>query len=251
MSEQTTIVIGVDCATQPKKVGLARGALEPDGTARLTDATQQPSHDAIAATVAGWVQPDRLCLIALDAPLGWPSALGATLATHEAGQTIATPPNALFRRATDRFVKAHIGKQSLDVGADRIARTAHAALALLERVRARTGQSIPLAWSEDLTATGAIEVYPAATLQARGARSAGYKKRNNDPERREVAEALSAAVTVAPALAERLVTNDDLLDAAVCVLAGVDFLRGDAMPPPDPRIAAKEGWIWVKRLASV
>jgi hypothetical protein len=27
-------------------------------------------------------------------------------------------------------------------------------------------------------------------------------------------------------------------------LAGADFLRGDAHPPDEPALAAKEGWIW-------
>jgi hypothetical protein len=37
----------------------------------------------------------------------------------------------------------------------------------------------------------------------------------------------------------------DALDAALCVLAGVDFLGGNARPPEDPGLARTEGWIWV------
>jgi hypothetical protein len=39
----------------------------------------------------------------------------------------------------------------------------------------------------------------------------------------------------------------DSLDAIICVLAGMDFLKGDAHPPEKSELAAKEGWIWVKR----
>ena len=37
----------------------------------------------------------------------------------------------------------------------------------------------------------------------------------------------------------------DALDAAVCVLAGRDFIRGHALSPPDLDEAKREGWIWV------
>jgi len=41
--------------------------------------------------------------------------------------------------------------------------------------------------------------------------------------------------------------NDDALDAAICVLAGADFLRGEAAEPPDIETARKEGWIWFRK----
>jgi hypothetical protein len=42
--------------------------------------------------------------------------------------------------------------------------------------------------------------------------------------------------------------NDDVLDAAVCVLAGADFLSGKAMEPDEEekKYAEQEGWIWVR-----
>jgi hypothetical protein len=73
-------------------------------------------------------------------------------------------PNELFRRATDDDIKLRLGKRPLDVGADRIARTAAAALKLLDRLRRETGRPIPLAWTPDEDPTWrAIEVYPVAT----------------------------------------------------------------------------------------
>jgi hypothetical protein len=41
-----------------------------------------------------------------------------------------------------------------------------------------------------------------------------------------------------------LATSADLVDAAVCVLAGADFLSGRAMGPADRTLAEREGWIW-------
>lgn len=35
----------------------------------------------------------------------------------------------------------------------------------------------------------------------------------------------------------------DVLDAALCVVAGADFLAGNVAAPPDPERARKEGWI--------
>jgi len=41
-----------------------------------------------------------------------------------------------------------------------------------------------------------------------------------------------------------LATSADLIDAAVCVLAGDDFIAGRAMNPEDHSLAEREGWIW-------
>ena len=49
-----------------------------------------------------------------------------------------------------------------------------------------------------------------------------------------------------PADTSTMEDNDNVLDAALCVLAAVDFLRGDAMEPEDQPKAWKEGWIWVR-----
>lgn len=240
-------IIGVDCATQVKKVGLARGVW--DGTAvRLTDVAQA---GALAPALRDWIAPQGRTLLALDAPLGWPEALGRQLQAHAAGAPLATPPNTLFRRTTDQVVKRATGKLPLDVGADRIARTAHMALTLLADLRALTGQAIPLAWQPDFaTAVAAIEVYPAGTLAARGWPSTGYKGTAGRAARDVLLQRLAGVIDLACDTAG-LATNDDLLDAAVAVLAGADFLRGDVIHPSDLTLARKEGWIWVSPPADV
>jgi hypothetical protein len=50
---------------------------------------------------------------------------------------------------------------------------------------------------------------------------------------------------------ERLIACDDMLDAAVCVLAGADFLRSTCVPPERAQVATamSEGWIWFRRPA--
>jgi hypothetical protein len=155
----------------------------------------------------------------------------------------------MFRRATDRFIKKELGKTPLDVGADRIARTAHAALRLLGDLRERLSAPIPLAWTPACIAgVAAIEVYPAATLLAHGLRSNGYKAAQQIAQRRELVGQLRSRlmfVTQTPILEG----NADALDAVVCLLAAKDFLEDRAMPPPDQLVAEREGWIWASRVA--
>jgi hypothetical protein len=236
-------VIGIDCATVPANVGLARARLE-GGRWRVLDALVASPAWPPADVVAGWLHEDPSTLLALDAPLGWPAGLGAALAPHRAGDPIAAPIETLFNRVTDRALQARIGKRPLEVGADRIARTAWAALDLLEQLREATGRPIPLAWAPDTTDFPAtIEVYPAATLIAHGLPTRGYKHPGSEPR-----------ATIGPWLHARLDLDDrDLstmpghaLDAVLCIAAGIDFLTGDALGPDDPEAARREGWIWVR-----
>lgn len=243
------IVIGIDCATDPKKVGIALADCNEDRCA-LVAVELGKSHESLARKIASWLSSSGPALLALDAPLGWPTSLGPALVQHVAGEPVGQNPNLLFRRGTDRFIKAEIGKQPLDVGADRIARTAVAALRLLADIRKLTGHPIPLAWSREIPGPAAMEVYPAATLTAHGLRASGYKKPRDEKERAEILQGLSERVEIQPDLRDLLRSNADALDAAICVLAGSDFLRGHALPPPDLDEAKREGWIWVAGMAS-
>lgn len=88
-----------------------------------------------------------------------------------------------------------MGKQTLDVGADRIARTARSALDILEQIRQLTGLPIDLAWQPDFAArVAAIEVYPAGTLRARQLPCTGYKRSGGAPARARIARALGAEI---------------------------------------------------------
>lgn len=240
-----TAIIGIDCATLTAKVGLALATQTAQGLV-LEQARVAGAEEEMLEQLAAWMSGRQRVLIALDAPLGWPEPLGRLLAEHRAGEPLGEQPNRLFRRETDRFIKQRLGKLPLDVGADRIARTAHAALALLAALRQRSGEPIPLVWREAYTErVGAIEVYPAGTLSAAGVCSSGYKEPAKVAQREEIIawlESQMAGVTGQRLLAE----NADVLDAAICLVAGRDFLQGRAMAPPSPAQAKKEGWIWVR-----
>jgi hypothetical protein len=122
----------------------------------------------------------------------------------------------MFRRTTDLFIQARLGKRPLDVGVDRIARTAYAALRILGTLRVELGMPIPLAWAPaDVSRVAAIEVYPAATLLAHRIRSIGYKKRHQIEQRGEIIEALRA----------RLILNDSVPDLSKSRCGGLPIGR--------------------------
>ncbi|BCT91140.1 hypothetical protein LYSHEL_01640 [Lysobacter helvus] len=244
---QTTI-IGIDCATEDSKVGLALAVVSEDGC-QLVQASACPSEQKVAELVSTWIREADRVLIALDAPLGWPRSLGEALPAHRAGQVLRQDANKLFRRTTDEFIRKHLGKQSLDVGADRIARTAHSALRLLDELRKRTGYAVPLAWEPFYSErAAAIEVYPAATLIAHGIQSSRYKKRDATVDRAAILERLNKVLGLPDDLSS-MVNNADALDAAICTLAGFDFLKGLGSQPEETETAVREGWIWVRERA--
>lgn len=231
-----------------KGTGLALGVLEK-GRARIEQVAVGETGDSIIRTIAQWMAHRPNPLIAIDAPLGWPTALARVLPSHVAGAPVDAEANRMFRRLTDRVTKRETGKLPLDVGADRIARTARAALALLEDLRGRTGQDIPLAWKPAApTRASAIEVYPAATLKVCGIVSSKYKRKRELETRRRMLEPLSELIDL-PDDETRMLASSDALDAVVCVLAGADFVRGNVIEPEDMDVARREGWIWVRRPA--
>lgn len=240
-------VIGLDCATDNSRIGVALGEYEAEIVSVSRFEICSRARPAVSI-VGEWLAGATQALLAVDAPLGWPTPLARALCGHNAGDAISATPNDMFRRETDRFVQRQVGKTPLDVGADRIARTAHAALGILADLRKATGAAVPLAWNPDsLTGIAAIEVYPAATLLVHGFRSSGYKQPQQVDERAEILSKL-ASVLALPTDTSQMAGNADVLDAVVCLLAAKDFLDGRAMKPVDADLAYQEGWIWAAPL---
>jgi predicted nuclease with RNAse H fold len=238
-------IVGLDAAADLANFGrvvcrYAAGMLELVEAGVLRD---DRGVEALARLLA---DGSERTLIAIDAPLGWPAALGRVLGSHRAGQLLPASANELFRRRTDRWVKQVIGKQPLDIGADKIARASWQALNVLDQLRSESGRPIPLAWRPDFDeAVAVIEVYPAASLEANGLSSKGYK----DPLRGTDARGrLSGALAWrAPWLAGLVGNKVDVFDAGLCAIAGADFVDGCAAVPEDLALAQQEGWIWVRR----
>jgi hypothetical protein len=78
-----------------------------------------------------------------------------------------------------------------------------------------------------------------------------YKKPEETTTRHSILNGLIQEGLVIPEdVQQTLLTSADALDAAVCVLAGKDFLNDKARPPEKPserEAAIKEGWIWVRK----
>jgi predicted RNase H-like nuclease len=239
-------LVGVDCALDEQRLGLARGRLDADGKLRIERVTLGTAGESAAASVSSWISGTGPFVIALDAPLGWPQPLAASLLQHTAGEKLDAARDVLFRRQTDRELRKALGRWPPEVGADRIARTGLAALELLAEIRALADRPVPLAWRQGAD-SGAIEVYPAATLLARGLSSAGYKAKTSAGRkaRGELLQRLAAELTLD--VAEALLTEDpNQFDALLCVLASADFARGMCVDPTDRQLAKHEGFIWFR-----
>ena len=238
-------LLGIDLAVAPENSGLAIAGRGPAGGWILRHAARGRKSPLLGQILE--VLDDDAPLVCLDAPLGWPDTLGRALAGHRAGTALEAPPDALFTRMTDHHIRRRLGKKPLDVGADRIARTAWAALRLLEGLREALGRPLPLLLDASGTAAGrVIETYPAATLRAHSVAARGYKARAGEPIRRDIARWLADHLAMTGAQRDACSRSDHVLDAALCVLAGLDVLHGQAPAPEDPCLAAREGWIWCR-----
>jgi len=202
--------------------------------------------------VSAWIGSDDRALLAMDSPLGWPHAMGAALAKHNAGASISTPANRLFRRCTDDVVRTVLGKTPLEVGADRIARTALTALSLLADLGALIGNDVRLAWDAHLgIGVWAIEVYPAGTLRAY--QRLGTVADSNDLATRKrslLGHLKKSGTLIFGNGKEEGLENEHVLDSVLCAIAAVDFLEERALTPQtdeEKALARKEGWIWVRR----
>ena len=246
------LLVGLDCATQPRNTGLARATLE-GGRVTVRDAEIGRTAEGVADTLAGWLRESPRAVLALDAPLGWPAPMARALAEHRAGGPLAPAPNDMFNRATDLAVWRVLGKKPMEVGANWLARTAHAALATLAAVRERV--DVEMGWAPGAVpgaasggAAHALEVYPAATLLARGLPTRGYKAAGARDLRRGLADALD--VDWAPDARASAIATDHALDAAICCLAAADYARGDVLTPEAAGVpvetARREGWIWFR-----
>lgn len=239
------LLIGLDAASDFAKFGYALGHYE-DGRVRIKRAglVKTPGEaNALVSIIAPELCVASKALIAIDAPLGWPAALAAELSGHRAGEAFGSRKDAMFHRATDSYVRNLIKKNPLEVGADKIARAAHSALAALQCLRVETGMAIPLAWGNDFAGMAAIEVYPAGSLKSRGLPDSKYKKPEQSDVRHVIANSLVNEIDDLAIFADG---NADVFDACLCLVAAKDFCDGLAEPPFDHLLAQQEGWIWVR-----
>ncbi len=189
-------------------------------------------------------------LLCIDAPLGWPQSFRSVFADHRAASPIDVDANTLFRRETDRDIYRRRQKTPLDVGADRIARTALRAVNLVGALRRRTQRPIDLPLtSAQIRAPGihVLETYPAGYIKARNIEAKGYRDRQAVSLRlsllRNVVDDARSFVELSE-IDDSVAGRADLLDSVLCVLAGYRAWTGVAPEPTDRGSAEIEGWIW-------
>jgi predicted RNase H-like nuclease len=245
MISGTWTLIGIDCALEEERMGLARGRLEPDGSLRMERVTLGTAGESAAASVSQWIADAEHFVIACDAPLGWPARLASSLARHRAGERLGLRSDELFRRETDKLVHKQLRKRPPEMGADRIARTGLAALELLEEIRQLAGRPLPLAWKQG-EESGVIECFPAATLLARKCKGV-YRARTGAGRRArgEILDRLASDVAFGTTR-DVMIEDPNLFDAMVSVLAGADYAQGLCVEPTDQELAEQEGFIWFR-----
>ena len=77
-------IIGIDCSANPKKCGVAV-AKYCGGKSTLHSLSCGDLKYNIHRWLREFYSKKERCLIAFDAPLGWPQQLGEMLSTHMAG----------------------------------------------------------------------------------------------------------------------------------------------------------------------
>ena len=239
------LLVGIDCAVASKNTGLCR-AIYSDSRVHVLEGVS--GAEACPAEIASaWIGESQTLILGLDAPLGWPVALGDSLRFHKAAGPLAPDANSLFRRCTDDFTTRVIGKRPMDVGADRIARTAKAALDLLGEIRRILNRPILPGWMPGNVQDDAVlETYPAAFLKAHGLPFQAYKKSSQRPVREEILAGLKGHM-VLECSEEPFLDDADILDALLCTLVSAAYLSGKVHKPPPEKeeIISREGWIWL------
>src|SRR5687768_14635805 len=100
----TIKIVGVDCATQDAKIGIAFGKFSEERLS-VEEAFVCTREESAAAELTKRLRSEKAqTLIAVDAPLGWPQTLGRVLASHRAGEALEAEAHEMFRRETDLFI---------------------------------------------------------------------------------------------------------------------------------------------------
>ncbi|MEN8208669.1 MAG: hypothetical protein ABFR50_05385 [Candidatus Fermentibacteria bacterium] len=250
-AEDSISIIGIDCATQPAKTGLVFAKYENRhinlvsylNAGSIEDYSVLPDHRwyPLVKKCQDWIGDSEHILFCMDSPLGWPNAMRELLPAHCAGEFIGVEAKNLFNRTTELFIDETIQKRPLEIGANLIARTAVAALDLLASLRMMLRKDLPLLWEQGpLTGSGVIEVYPTATIIGR----IGSGTKLNFKTKADILLPI-LEMDFGPDSIDLLANADNhMLDAALCVLAGVDFIEKRCHEPPDPDAVRQEGWIW-------
>jgi predicted nuclease with RNAse H fold len=233
-----SITLGVDVASQPQ--GTAACTIAWNAVTASIEWIEAGIGDERLIELLSSTDPER---IALDVPLGWPSAFAEALARHyrrEPWGEVADPPKgkSLTHRLTDRWIHDQVGLWPLSVSTDRIAYPAMRIARLLGQLK-----------EADRSGGGRIvEVYPAAALKRWGLDARLYKRVNGRPKLARLLEKLREK---APWLQgdestwDSVQGDDNQFDALICALIARAVARHqcEEIPAEHREIARIEGWI--------
>jgi len=232
-------VAGLDLASQDARTAMAVLGWER-GRVSVLELTVGVGNEAIVDAA------ERVSLLGIDCPFGWPVAFTDLLIAQRAGTvepgTAADQRSKrrLAYRRTDAVVRERTGRWPLSVSADRIAYPSMRCAGLLATLSA---EGFPVRRSG--IDSRVAEVYPAAALARWRLGAAGYKL--DGPGLPRTVQALTRAAPwldlgAFQALCRR---SHDAFDAVIAALvAGAVVLgRVETVPPEDRELADEEGWI--------
>lgn len=230
----TNRFVGVDLAAQPENSSLC--VLDWAARPQVIDVIRPADDDLIVAHAATAVA------VGLDCPLGWPDHFVETVRRHHEGLPtleLTTTSRELRLRTTDRWLRTnHVPRDPLSVSTDRLGVVALRGIRILERIAG--------AGADRSGGAGVYETYPGGSLGKWGLPATRYKGAAAIDTRREIVDRLGAHVDLAD-IGDRLVANDDDLDAVItAVVAGLAHRGLTSAPPPEHEAVARvEGWIHV------
>jgi predicted nuclease with RNAse H fold len=228
---EPVLVLGVDLASRAERT--AACLIEWSAGRGRVRALRQPADDEVIHALA-----EGATRVAIDAPLGWPTAFVDAVMGHGRGDDWSSAMVRSLRfRDTDAHVYEQVGWWPLSVSTDLIGIVAFRAarlLTLLEPGVARDGSG------------RILEVYPAAAMARWDLPHRGYKGAAGTGIRTVIVDGLDRVADVELA-AHRpaLIASDDLVDALVAALVGVaaELGRVDPIPDGSSAVARIEGWI--------
>lgn len=232
-------VAGLDLASQDARTAMAVLGWER-GRVSVLELTVGVGNAAIVDAA------ERVSMVGIDCPFGWPAAFTDLLIAQRAGTvepgTAADQRSKrrLAYRRTDAVVRERTGRWPLSVSADRIAYPSMRCAGLLATLAAA---GVPVRRSG--IDSRAAEVYPAAALARWRLGAVGYKL--DGPGLPRAVQALTRAAPwldfgTFQALCRQ---SHDAFDAVIAGLVAGAVVLGkvEAVPPEDRELADEEGWI--------
>lgn len=233
------VTVGVDLATDPRKTAAVRLRWEGKDVSFARDDVVFPGSDTAIEALA-----DPADILAVDVPLGWPSAWADGVAGHRPGLDFLPDQGTtaeLTWRETDRWVHGRTGKAPQRVAASWLGATAIRGARLNARL-ARAGWKVnPL--SDEVPARSVVETYPAALMALWFPRASQVE--DGRSRRQRVVAGLPEAGLVIDGDLERIIEIDHVYDGMLAAIAAGATWLGLSPSPPSAlaEAATREGWI--------